>query len=449
VLKLVTLQTPPEVATAFVDALSGSQATELGPLLVERSASFTPALRTAALRVLLARPATTAALLDAVEAGSLTLADLSLDQKQALSTHPDRRLRERAAKLLTAQGGLPSPDRARILAELMPLTEQTGDAARGKEVYKKQCGKCHVHSGEGQKIGPDLTGMAVHPKRELLAHILDPSRSVEGNYRVYTVVLNDGRVLSGMLAGESQTAVEIIDTEAKRHAIPREDIEELVGSSKSLMPEGFEKQITPAEMTDLLEFLTQRGKYVPLDLAKVATVVSTKGMFHGPESDVERLIFSDWSPKTVDGVPFYLVDPQGDRTPNVVLLNGPNGTIPPKMPKAVTLPVRMPARAIHLLSGVSGWGFPYGEKGSVSLIVRLKFADGQTEDHPLLNGEHFADYIRVVDVPKSKLAFRLRGQQIRYLTVIPQRAEPIESLELVKGPDSTAPVVMAVTVESR
>ena len=53
------------------------------------------------------------------------------------------------------------------------------------------------------------------------------------------------------------------------------------------------------------------------------------------------------------------------------------------------------------------------------MIVRLHYADGQTEDHKLINGEHFADYIRRVDVPQSKFAFDLRGQQLRYLAVSP------------------------------
>ena len=93
------------------------------------------------------------------------------------------------------------------------------------------------------------------------------------------------------------------------------------------------------------------------------------------------------------------------------------------MPKSVTLPCNPPAKAIHLLSGVSGWGYPYGEKGSVSLIVRLHYDDGKTEDHALKNGEHFADYIRRVDVPRSKFAFDLHGQQIRYLAVNPSGGE--------------------------
>jgi hypothetical protein len=171
-------------------------------------------------------------------------------------------------------------------------------------------------------------------------------------------------------------------------------------------------------------------------------------MFYSEDAAAERLIFNDWKPKTFEGVPFLLVDPQGTRVPNVVLLYGPTGTIPPKMPKTVSLPCNGPAKTIHLLSGVSGWGYPLGRKGSVTMIVRLHYEDGKQEDHELKNGEQFADYIRREDVPGSKFAFRLRGQQIRYLTVQPKRTVKIDRIELVKGDDATAPVVMAVTVES-
>ena len=53
-----------------------------------------------------------------------------------------------------------------------------------------------------------------------------------------------------------------------------------------------------------------------------------------------------------------------------------------------------------------------------------------------------------MDVPGSKFAFDApRQQQIRYLTVEPKRKDKIERIELVKGPDATAPLVMAVTLE--
>ncbi len=175
--------------------------------------------------------------------------------------------------------------------------------------------------------------------------------------------------------------------------------------------------------------------------------MSTRGMFYDSEAEPERLVFPNWSPKIVEGVPFVLVDPKGDQVPNAILLYGPEGKFPPQMPKSVSIDCKTSARAIHFLSGVSGWGYPYSRKGSVSLIVRLHYADGKVEDHRLENGVQFADYIRVVDVPGSKLAFTLRGQQIRYFSIEPGRKAPIDRIELVKGPDRSAPVVMGVTVE--
>jgi putative heme-binding domain-containing protein len=289
--------------------------------------------------------------------------------------------------------------------------------------------------------------MAAHPREELLVHILDPSRSVEGNFVQYTAATVDGRVLNGLLASETRTSIELIDAEGKAHVLPRDELEELAASKKSIMPEGFEKQVSKEALTDLLAFLGARGKYMPLDLRKAATVVTTRGMFSETGPNAGRLVLPDWGPRIVAGVPFALVDPQGDRVPNALLLNGPRGAIPMKMPKSVALPVNAPARAIHLLSGVALLGFPVGRAGSVSMIVRLNYADGTTEQHELLNGVHFADLNGDQDVPGSKPAIKLGGQQVRHLTVKPRKQTLITSIELVKGTDQTAPIVLAATVE--
>ena len=449
ILSIITPRTSPELSKGLIEALGTSEAPEVGSTLVASLGSLTPSVRPSALRALLSRADWSEALLDGLDQGAIQSGELSLDQKQGLTAHPTRKLSDRAKKILSRGGGLPNPDRQKVLDELMPLTELTADAVAGKEVFKKQCTKCHTHSGEGTKIGPDLTGMAVHPKKELLTHIIDPSRSVEGNFRVYSVVLNDGRVLNGLLASESKTAVEIFDAEGKKHAIQRDDIDELVASTKSLMPEGFEKQVKPEEIANLLEFLTQRGKYLPIPINKVATVVSTKEMFHDGQHDEQKLIFPDWSPKIFEGIPFVLVDPSGDRIANAIMLNGSNGDKPPRMPKSVSLTCNSPATAIHMLGGISGWGWPASKKGTVAINVQLKYADGKTEVHELINGEHFADYISRVDVPQSKFAYRLRGQQIRYFSIIPKRTEKIETIELVKGNDTeSSPIVMAITVET-
>jgi uncharacterized protein len=203
------------------------------------------------------------------------------------------------------------------------------------------------------------------------------------------------------------------------------------------------------EFVNLLEFLTTRGRYLPLDLRKVATVSSDRPMFFRSSDGGDRIALDDWNSRNVGGVPFSLVDPQEGRVANVVLLNGPRGDIAPTMPRAVELPCHAPAKAIHLLSGISGWGHPGGERGSTSMLLRLHYADGQTEDHPLQNGVHFADYIRKVEVPGSVFAFSAGGRQVRYLKVVPRRQVIIERIELRKGDDQSAPIVLAVTVETQ
>lgn len=444
----VTPRTPPAVASAIFGAVAGSESPVVGKTLIALFPSLTPPSRDAAVRALLSRSDRIEAFLDGVEQGAIPVGGLSLEQKQALVANRNPAVAARAKQLIERGGGLPSPDRQKVIEAISTVALKGGDASKGAEVFKTQCAKCHMHGGEGGKVGPDLTGMAVHPREELLVHILDPSRSVEGNFLQYSLATTDGRVINGLLASESKNAVELIDTEGKTVTVLRGDIEEMAASKKSLMPEGFEKQITPGGMADLLAFLTKRGKYLPLDLRKVANVVSTQGMFFKKESPVDRLVFPDWSPKTFEGVPFHLVDPQGDREANIVMLNGPNGERAPKMPKVVSLPCHTSAKAIHFLSGISGWGATSeDDTPTVSMTVRLYYEDGKTEDHPLQNGVHFADYIRRVDVPGSKLAFMLKGRQVRYLSVRPKRAETIDRIELIKGDDQTAPLVVAVTVE--
>jgi len=440
-------RTSPECAAGLVAAVGRSTAAEAPTAILDRLGGFTPPVREAAVRTLLSNRDWAERLLDRLEKRTVSLGDIPLVDRTKLTDHPDRRIRDRAKKILAAGGGLPSADRQKVIDEILPVVLAGGDAARGTLVYKEQCGKCHVHSGEGGKVGPELTGMAVHPAGELLIHILDPNRSVEGNYRAYTVTTDDGRVVTGLLAAESRTAIELVDAEGKRVVVQRDEIDEFRPSPNSLMPVGFEKQIKPEGFADLLAFLTKRGMFVPLPLDKTATAVSTRGMFYDAESTVERLVFPDWGPKTFRGVPFTLVDPLGQSVPNVVLLHGPIGKLPPTMPKQVALPLAAEIRGLHLLAGVAGWGFPASPKGSTSMIVRLVYADGAKEDHRLVNGEHVADYIRRVDVPESEFAFDVGGRQLRYLRIQPGRTAPLARVEFVKGDDDTAPLVVAVTAE--
>lgn len=437
---------PPEVVSGIMDALAKSKV-DFGGDLLELFETLTPQMKADGYRIMLMRNPLTKALLTSAEAGDVSLDELALDLRDQLLSHPDEEIAQRAKSLMSKGGSLPTADRMKSIEAYASTAEHKGDFDRGKKIYVEHCSKCHIHKGEGHAIGPDLTGMAVHPKEHLLSEILDPSRNVEANFRTYKVMTLDGLVLSGMLMSESQTSIELVDMEGKRHQIVREDIEEMQMSKKSVMPEGFEKTIDEQAMTDLLEFLTKKGRFLPVGLDKYATVISTRSMFFGDPNAGDTLEFDDWKPKTVDGIPFQLVDPLGKQRKNVIILRGHRGRLSNQMPEAVTIPVNSSAKKIHFLGGVGGWSFPYEREKTLAAIVRIKYDDGETEDHELQNGVYFADYYTRGEVPKSKKVFSPRGKQVRMFALEPKRDAKIESIEIKDGGDITAPIFMAMTLE--
>jgi putative heme-binding domain-containing protein len=441
-----TPQTTSQVSAALIKALADSRVRGLGPLVIGRLNAFTPSTREAAFELLLSRPSTTEALLDALEGGMIHVSELSLAQRRRLTEYPDRPVRIRANALLDKGEQTVNPDRHQVLVDYADLAHTTGSADTGKAVFTKQCANCHTFRGEGAAVGPDLTGMSVLGKVELLVHILDPSRDVEGNYYSYSVVLNDGRVLSGMLAGESATSIELIDAEAQRRQILREDIDELSRSGKSVMPDGFEKLITRTELSDVLEFLTERTQFVPLDLGRVATTSITDRSLQFDESQVDSAVAGGWGLKPFAGVPFYRINPHDGRIRNAVLLRSRRRDETTELPRSVELPCRMAAKAIHFLAADSEPSPRSPGRGPASLLVRLHFADGSTDDHSI-GGSDLREN-PAVDAERSELlqADSRASQPLRYFRIEPKSHEVIRAVELAAG-FRPSPAIIAVTAE--
>ena len=57
---------------------------------------------------------------------------------------------------------------------------------------------------QGRNLGPDLTGSGRSNIDYLLENIVDPNSAVSADYRMNILSLKDGRVLSGMIAGQDR-----------------------------------------------------------------------------------------------------------------------------------------------------------------------------------------------------------------------------------------------------
>ena len=87
--------------------------------------------------------------------------------------------------------------------------------------------------------------------------MLDPNREVLPRFHRYDIELRDGQVLSGLIESESENALILVTIDGTRHTVPRQELESLIATGRSLMPEGLEYAIDPRQMGDLLAFLRE------------------------------------------------------------------------------------------------------------------------------------------------------------------------------------------------
>jgi putative heme-binding domain-containing protein len=136
-----------------------------------------------------------------------------------------------------------------------------GDLARGSTLFagKAACSQCHKIDNQGSKIGPDLSQIgAIRTRRDLVEAIAFPSATFARGFEPVSVIVN-GRPLNGVLARETAKEVFLMTADRATIAVPRDDIEDIIPSRISIMPQGLDRNLTPEELRDLVAYLSSRG----------------------------------------------------------------------------------------------------------------------------------------------------------------------------------------------
>lgn len=213
---------------------------------------LTPVARQAAMDVLCSREEWVVELIAALESERVHFADLSTATVVALSSYPNARVREQFAAL---RGRQATSDRQQVFQDYREVLDVAGSAQRGSELFTQHCASCHELVGKGNPIGPNLAAMANRGPEALLLNILVPNGELDPRYASYTLVVNDGRVLSGLIVSETATSVTLQSAGGEVSTVLRADIEDLQCSGLSLMPDGFERVLDKPGMADLLSYL--------------------------------------------------------------------------------------------------------------------------------------------------------------------------------------------------
>ena len=123
---------------------------------------------------------------------------------------------------------------------------------------KANCIKCHRFGERGEGIGPDLTNVSRRfQKKEILESILFPSQVISDQYASKMIVLADGRTVWGLAATQPDGSIIVLQSNAQRMTIKKDQIDEIRASKKSAMPEGLLNTLTLEEIADLFAYLEQ------------------------------------------------------------------------------------------------------------------------------------------------------------------------------------------------
>jgi putative heme-binding domain-containing protein len=163
---------------------------------------------------------------------------------------------EARAKKLTAD--LPAEDeRVKGLLESRRkgYRAATPNAERGREIFTKTCAGCHKKGELGQKVGPELDGVATRGLDRLLEDVLDPNRAVDQAFRSSLIRLKNGEIVAGLVMREEGEVIVVKEGVDKETRVALKDIEARVLSQLSPMPANITEPLSEPDFYDLLSFL--------------------------------------------------------------------------------------------------------------------------------------------------------------------------------------------------
>jgi putative heme-binding domain-containing protein len=239
-----------------LSALSRLETPRVPTQVLELYGTLDPRLQARVVELLTERPMWSVALVNAIDGGRVPPEALNLNQIRRLQASKDAALVQRVRNRFGTVRAGRSPAREKVIDRMrVLLRDRPGDPHAGVLVFKKLCGQCHKMHGDGQDVGPDITRNGRGSFEQLLSNVFDPSLVIGTGYQAITIATRDGRILTGLLAEESPQRIVLKTQGGKLETVARSDIEEMMASPLSLMPEDLEKQLSENEIRDLFSFL--------------------------------------------------------------------------------------------------------------------------------------------------------------------------------------------------
>jgi putative membrane-bound dehydrogenase-like protein len=257
-----TLLNVPSLGVTAAQGFASFDDPALAQKMVGRYKNFYPHERSAIIAALVARPTFAKVLLKAIADGKIERKDLSpVNARQIRSFNDDALTQQLAA--VWGESHESSDDKKKIIAglkaKLTPEVIAKGDQHQGRLIFSTVCAVCHRLYGEGNDIGPDLTGSGRHDINYLLENVVDPSAIVAADFKMSVITLTDGRVLNGIIHGQTDRTltVKMIGQEV---TVEKAEITKQEQLPVSMMPEGLLTALGDEQARNLIAYLMSNAQ---------------------------------------------------------------------------------------------------------------------------------------------------------------------------------------------
>jgi len=226
-------------------------------LLLGKYASLDKPLKNTVIDTLSSREDYAYELLAALEAGRVPREHVTPQQARQISNIGSVELTDKLSELWGAVQ-ISSEEQLKkislIKAMLATQNDVRPDLSQGRTIYKQRCASCHKLFGDGEKIGPDLTGSGRANIDYALQNVVTPSAVVAKGFQVSVVVTVAGRILTGVVTQESEQVL-LVQTDKEQIRLPVSGVDEIRKSKQSLMPENLLKDLTDEQIRNLIAYL--------------------------------------------------------------------------------------------------------------------------------------------------------------------------------------------------
>jgi cytochrome c oxidase cbb3-type subunit 3 len=144
-----------------------------------------------------------------------------------------------------------------------------GSAAHGKELFygDANCSSCHMVSGKGGRVGPDLTAVGSartveslvesvrSPSQRLAWGLTESTKEFAQEYETVTVVTPEGQEVKGVTLNEDQFSLQMMDTAERIHLFEKDKLRSIQKSRKSIMPSYDPTILSDHDLDDIVAYL--------------------------------------------------------------------------------------------------------------------------------------------------------------------------------------------------